>query len=681
VPSLHGKFLKDMQPYYRNQKSSYLVCPFAKSKMMDFKMIFFLFTLLIATPVSVNSQDDSPETHSRRAYRFYQRSLDYYRQREFDKALQMTKRAFSIDKGYTRAYLLAGDIARELNHDTAAIRYYEKAIATQPEYYPPAYYILGNLYYQAGQYEKAYQSFNRYLDFMLSPQEQLIVEQRATTAATALDLKNNPVPFDPVNLCDGINTENDEYVNAISADGQTLIFTVRSPLNEPGSLRQFREKFYMSNLENGQWSEAQPMKHLSGGSESEGALSLSYDNRYIFFTSCHRPDGYGSCDLYYSKREGDQWTDPKNLGPVVNSSRWESQPSLSSDGRTLYFASNRPGGFGGSDIWKTVLQDDGSWSRPENLGETVNTADDEMSPYIHADGQTLYFSSRGHPGLGGADLFMSRLQPNETWTEPVNLGYPINTKSDEISLIVDPDGSRAYISSDMPAGKGGYDIYVFELYDKIKPKPVSHVKGIIRDANTLKALDASIELIELENGRTVVQSYSDPVDGEFITVLPAGSNYALNVSRSGYLFFSHHFALDSLTDFFDPLILDIYLKPIEFGHSVILKNVFFAYDSYELENSSRVELSKLVNFLHENPEVELEISGHTDNTGSSAYNKSLSTNRAKAVYEFLINEGIEKKRLSYTGMGEKMPVDTNETPEGRANNRRTEFKIINRKTN
>jgi outer membrane protein OmpA-like peptidoglycan-associated protein len=645
---------------------------------MSGKLVLLFLMLMMSPACLVQTKVAEQESHPRRAVRFYQQSLEAYRQRDFNQALQFTKKAYAIDQNYTRAYLLAGDIAMEMNNHSTAITYYEKAVTTQPEYYPPAYYILGNLYFQAGKYEKAYGNFRHYSGFKLPPQEQLIVEQKIKQSAAARDLKNNPVPFDPVNLCDDINTKNDEYVNAISADGKTLIFTVRSPWKEARSLRQFREKFYMSNLVDGAWTRAQPMKYLSGDSESEGALSLSYDNRYIFFTSCHQPDGYGSCDLYYSARQGEQWTDPVNLGPVVNSSRWESQPSLSSDGRTLYFASNRPGGFGGSDIWKTVLQDDGSWSRPENLGDVINTAEDEMSPYIHADGQTLYFSSHGHPGLGGADLFMSRKLPGKNWSEPLNLGYPINTIADEINLIVHPGGSRAYISSDMPLGKGGYDIYTFELYDDIRPKPVSYVKGIIRDINTLAPLKAGIELIELEKGATVVQSYSDPVNGEFITVLPAGTNYALNVNSKGYLFHSHHFALDSMADVFDPFTLDIFLKPIAPGHSVILKNVFFAYDSYELKNASRSELNKLVSFLNENQGVELEISGHTDNTGSSAYNKALSENRAKAVFEYLVNAGIDKNRISYIGIGEKKPVDTNDTPEGRANNRRTEFTIINK---
>lgn len=646
-------------------------------KIMLNKSFSLLSAFLLVFACMLFSQGNETGTHSRRAYRVYQRALDQYKQRNFIQALKYAQRAYSIDENYVQAYLLAGDIGLELHDDTAAISYYEKAIAKQADYFPPAHFILGKLYYRTGHYDKAYERFRFYSGFKLPSKERLLLEQRMQEALDAIHFKNNPVPFDPVNLCFNINTENDEYVNAISADGQMLIFTLRSPHAQAGSRKQFREEFFVSTLDNGKWIKARPMKYLSGKSESEGALALSYDNRYIFFTSCHQPDAFGSCDLYYSEKQDDRWSEPKNLGAMVNSSHWESQPSLSSDARTLYFASNRPGGFGGSDIWKAVLQNDGEWSRPENLGDVINTAHDEMSPFIHADGQTLYLSSKGHSGLGSTDLFMSRLQPDGSWAKPLNLGFPINTFSDEINLIVDPDGLRAYISSDLPHGKGGFDIYMFDLYEDIKPLPVSYLKGVVRNAITLQPLDANIELIELLNGKTVVQSRSDAVTGEFITVLPLGSNYALNVNRKQYLFYSYHFALDSVTGLFDPVVMDIFLKPIEYGQSGILENVFFALDSYELKYASRIELDRLVEFLGQNPEIELEISGHTDNTGTIAYNLDLSTRRAKSVFGYLLSKEINQSRLSYVGIGEKKPIDTNETPQGRANNRRTEFRIVN----
>ncbi|MBE0662012.1 MAG: PD40 domain-containing protein [Bacteroidales bacterium] len=646
---------------------------------MCIKKILLIFGILSAFAFDVHPQEVKRLTSSRKAARSYQNAIDSYTKRDFCQALISVSKALRSDNKFIEAYLLAGDISLEMKDQSSAITYYEKAINLNPSHFPPANYILGNLYYNTSQYDKALSSFKYYAGFRLSADEKLLVQKRIELAEQALELKSRPVLFEPVNLCHNINTENDEYVNAISADGQSLIFTVRTPNQEPRSLKQFREEFYVSQLENYNWQKAKPLRFITANSVSEGALALSYDNKFIFFTSCHQPDGFGSCDLYYSKRQGDLWSEPQNLGPIINSSSWESQPSLSSDGRTLYFASSRPGGFGGSDIWKSVLQTDGTWSRPENLGDVINTAEDEMSPYIHADGQTLYFSSKGHPGLGGADLFISRLQPTLSWSEPMNLGYPINTTSDEINIIIDPQGMHGYISSSLPQGKGGYDIYKFELHENIKPLQVSYFKGIVRSSTSLKPLDANIDLIDLETSRLYIQSISDASNGEFLLVLPTGKSYALNVNRKGYLFYSHHFPLDTVTGIVEPVILDIFLKPVELGQTVILKNVFFAHNSYELESSSLAELNLLVDLLNENPGIGLEILGHTDNTGTVNYNLELSNNRARAVFNYLVDKNIEENRISYTGMGDKSPVDTNSTPEGRANNRRTEFRIVNYK--
>lgn len=648
---------------------------------MKIKVGISLVVLLCLVLSDVIAGKDALSSSSRRAIKAYNKAKDFYARRDFEKAQLYANKAFTADRFFTEAYLLGGDIAAEMNNSDLAIQLYENAISINPDLYPPAFYILGNIYYSLGNYEKSVEHYRHYLGLNLPAREKEIVIRRLENAQVAYGLKSEPVPFNPVNLCDKINTGNDEYVNAISADGSLLIFTVRSPHIEPATAKQFKEEFYYSDFSDGQWVKAQPLKQFSGGLDSEGALALSYDNQQIYFTACHQPGGYGSCDLYFSLRTGESWSEPRNLGPMINSSRWESQPSLSPDGKTLYFASNRQDGQGGSDIWKSVRNNDGAWNRPENLGNMINTAGDEMAPYIHADGKTLYFSSKGHPGLGGADLFMSRLKDDGSWTKPLNLGYPINTVADEINLIVHPDGQRAYISSDLQTGKGGYDIYEFALYDAIKPLPVSYIKGTVRDALTRKPLDSNIELIELEHGNTAVYSKSDKINGEFIVVLPGGADYALNVNRQGYLFYSHHFALDSVVSgILNPVILDIYLKPIELGQVVILKNVFFAHDSYELETVSQAELSRLIKFMNENPEIILEISGHTDNTGSSVYNLVLSANRAKAVNDFLVNHGIPQTRIRYLGFGETVPIETNDTPEGRSVNRRTEFRIVNNNT-
>jgi outer membrane protein OmpA-like peptidoglycan-associated protein len=409
---------------------------------------------------------------------------------------------------------------------------------------------------------------------------------------------------------------------------------------------------------------------------NEGALNISPDRNYLFFAACNREDGYGSCDIYWSKRTGTGWTPPENLGEVVNSPQWDSQPSFSSDGKTLYFASKRPGGKGSSDIWQSQLNGDGQWTTPVNLGDSVNTRMEEMAPFIHPDDQTLYFSSKGHPGLGGFDLYFSRKNILGEWSRPVNLGYPINTHADEITLVVNAVGNLAYISSDKFGGKGRQDIYKFPLYKEARPMLTNYFKGIVYDIESGKKLAARFELIDLVSAKTCAEAWSDKETGAFLLVLPSEKNYALNVSKEGYLFYSDNFFLTGINSQAKPFLKNIPLKPIKIGEVVILKNIFFDTDKYILKAESYAELQKLLGLLRKNPKLKIEINGHTDNIGSAEHNLELSKNRANAVYEFLIQYDIDKTRLSYSGFGYTRPIDVNTTESGRANNRRTEFKVI-----
>ncbi len=364
------------------------------------------------------------------------------------------------------------------------------------------------------------------------------------------------------------------------------------------------------------------------------------------------------------------------MGPVVNSSSWDSQPSFSSDGKTLYFASNREGGKGSSDIWKTELQPDGSWSAPVNLGDSINTKDEEIAPFIHPDNRTLYFASRGHQGMGGFDLFVSRMDANGNWTSPVDLAYPINTYADEINLVVNAKGDVAYISSDKLGGKGGMDIYSFKLYKEAQPVMVTYFKGIVFDKETKQRLEAKFELIDLATGKIVSGSSSDKITGEFLLALPTEKNYGLNVSKPGYLFYSDHFELIGGNSKTKPFIYNVPLQPIRVGETVILKNIFFDIDKYDLKEESRSELGRLIQLLKSNLQIHIEISGHTDNHGTADHNLVLSRSRAQAVYNYLVVNGISKERLSYAGFGMTRPIDTNDTEQGRANNRRTEFSVV-----
>ncbi|MDR1951119.1 MAG: OmpA family protein, partial [Bacteroidales bacterium] len=607
-------------------------------------------------------------------------------------AISFFKDALKEDPNYAEAWLMLGEIYEQNNTPDSAILMYRKFVNLNPSIHPRAVHNLAALEYSQGFYEEAKKSFEKYLTFPIRSEEtKANANKSLEKTRTAIKFKNDPVPFNPINLGDSINTFSDEYFPVLTVDQKTLIFTRRSRIEKitqqttPRNTRvtvaqetQYREDFYSSFFCDSPqtWSKAVRMPEPVTSEYNEGAQSISPDGRYLYFTGCNRPDGMGSCDIYVSRRVGDVWGRPFNLREPINTEAWESQPSIAPDGRTLYFASNRRGGKGGMDLWMSILQDDGMWSEPTNLGDSVNTGGNEGSPFIHYDNQTLYFVSDGHPGLGGYDIFYTRKKPDGTWGKPVNLGYPINTHKDEISFIVNSTGDMAYLSSDRPGGKGGQDIYTFELYREARPLAVSYLQGKLFDANNHLPLEAGFEITNLRTGQIVARVESDQISGDFLVPLPSDGNYALNISRDGYLFHSEHFELGDVANQIQPKIINVELTEIKKGESIVLKNIFFETNEFRLKPESTQELERLVKFMRENPSIRIEISGHTDNVGTESLNQRLSENRAKAVYDFLVNRGITSNRLTYAGYGMSKPIEPNDTEEGRAKNRRTEIQIL-----
>jgi len=395
----------------------------------------------------------------------------------------------------------------------------------------------------------------------------------------------------------------------------------------------------------------------------------------LVFTGCNRPNGAGSCDIYISYFTPQGWSEAINMGNKINTEEWESQPCLSPDKRDIYFASRRPGGFGGADIYVSHLQANGRWSDAENLGPSINTTGDEQCPFIHADNQTLYFTSNVLPGYGDEDLFVVRKSDNGSWEIPKNLGYPINTIDREGTLFIAADGKTAYYASDRAAGKGGLDIYSFDLREDVRPSKTLWVKGKVFDKKTSEGLPSAVELIDL-NSKQLISKVQTDEKGNYLITLPVGKDYAFNVNRKGYLFFSDNFSLTTTSP--DSTEKNIPLQPIEVNASVVLKNIFFDINKYEIKTTSQVELDKIVQLLTDNPTVKIQLAGHTDNIGNAADNLKLSENRSKAVINYLVNKGIDAKRLSPKGYGASQPVADNKTEEGRAINRRTELKVISR---
>jgi flagellar motor protein MotB len=394
----------------------------------------------------------------------------------------------------------------------------------------------------------------------------------------------------------------------------------------------------------------------------------------MFFTACNRQGGIGNCDIYFSALTNGRWSEPSNLGYPVNTKQWESTPSISADGKTLFFSSSRTGGFGGKDLWLSRLNGKNQWTEPVNLGDKINTEGDEMSPFIHFDGKTLYFASNGRIGMGGFDLYITRMKTDSSWTTPQNLGYPINTYNDEMGLIIESGGQNAYFSSIRDKSKGK-DIFYFNLYESVRPNPVSYMKGKVYDKETGKLLKADYELINLSTGKVIIKNITDET-GNFLVCLPSGYNYGINVSKPGYLFYSENFMFEGMHTVSEPYIKKIVLNPTKVGEKMLLSNVFYEVDSWQLKKESMSELNNLVALLSENKKLVMEIGGYTDSTGSEQYNLSLSEKRALSVVNYLIKQGISSNRLKYKGYGNTSPLGDNVTIEGRKLNRRTEAKII-----
>ena len=643
------------------------------------KILFNILIIIFLSTTTLFSQDGVKlSTKSKKAIRYYEAATKFYDNYNNLSCIEEAKKAIAEDPQFIEAYFLIASTFSDMKESEDAIDYYQKAIAIDEDYYPGAYYLLAGLQLSVGKYAEAGDNFRKFLQFKgESPLKRKGAEKGLEVVNFALYQIEHPVPFDMKNMGENINSANDEYLPAITADEQTLIITVRRPKDAQtiSQATKLEEDFYISNQNNGVWTKAEPIGPPLNTHGNEGAQCISPDGQYIYFTACNRDDGLGSCDIYFSKKTGNGWTTPVNLGSPVNTSAWESQPSISADGKNLYFASSRENGKGGMDIWKCIMNENGSFGNPINLGDSINTRYNEMSPFIHPDNQTLYFSSDGMLGMGGKDIYFSRKNKDGIWTKPVNIGYPINTYADEINLLVNAKGNLAYFSSDKPGGYGKYDLYSFELYKEARPQMVSYMKGKVFDAESLRKLDAGFEVINLENGEVVAQSKANAISGEFLVCLPVGKNYAINASKEGYLFYSDNISLEGIHSEVKPYLKDIPMKPIKVGEVVVLRNIFFETDKYDLKNESKVELDKLTSLLKKNPLLKIEISGHTDNVGNEKYNLTLSENRARIVSEYLTTNGIAKTRLSFKGYGMSKAVDNNNTEEGRANNRRTEFKV------
>lgn len=548
-----------------------------------------------------------------------------------------------------RQYQLSVDAFQQLiNLDSGAIR---------PARIPYAK-ALGGL----ARYDEALAVINQYMAGTKNPSPAGVTLKG--NFEFAVKAKQNPAPFEPRNLGDNINSVYPEYFPSLTIDDETLIFTRRLSGNED---------FFISRRDSAQpWQKAQDMGEPINTAFNEGAQNISQDGQMLVFTGCDFPGGQGSCDIYVSYKTDNGWTKPVGISKNINTYAWETQPCLSPDKQTLYFV--RGTTDAGNDIFVSRRQPNGSWSVAERLDSNINTKGNETTPFLHADNQTLYFASNGHPGFGGQDLFYSRRQEDGSWGPAVNMGYPINTMDEDASMVVAADGLTAYFASDRSDTRGALDIYSFQLPPAARAQKTSYVKGFIYDIKTEKRLAGNLELIDLQTGFNIA-TVKSAEDGSYLVPLPLGKDYAFNVSRPGYLFYSDNFSLQTSADG-KPFEKNIPLQPLEANAVVTLKNIFFETGKFTLKDDSHTELDKLVKLLNDNATMKVEISGHTDNVGADKDNLLLSENRAREVVKYLAGKGIAPGRLTAKGYGETQPVATNDTEAGKAQNRRTVLKVI-----
>ncbi len=637
---------------------------------------FSLTVLLIGSSLLCDAQRSDYSTGSRRAIKFYEEAVNYIARRQLMEALGMLQQAIAKDESFIEAHLEAAfvykmmnNVERQKKHLNAVLKH-----AQHPQQYKNVYYSLGEANFLLQEYDSAITLLEYFLSFptadpRIIPEAQKIIKN----AEFAREAIKEPVDFDPVKLPEIINSGPLQYFPVLTADEKAMYFTRRE-----GHQPYFDEDIYVARKnDKEEWTEPGPISSTINTDYNEGTCTISADERVLIFTNCMGRRGFGSCDLFISYREGTDWSRPVNMGENINSRHWDSQPSLSADGRKLYFVSERPGGQGNRDIWMSYTNEQGRWQPAINLGPSINTPADDVSPFIHVNGQTLYYASKGLLGFGGYDLYSTEYK-NGVWTEPKNLGYPVNTPEDQVSLFVAANGKRAYYSLDSYTRQGFpiSMIYYFDLPEEISVSKRSYyVTGTILDDETREPLKARVELMDVDENELISRIYSDSIFGEYTMVLTEGFDYALYVDKEGYIFESRHFSLPEGSDY-EPIRMDFFLKKTRAGAIATLNNLFFDVDKYELKTRSITELEKIMTYMKKYPDMTIEIRGHTDNTGSAEYNMELSIKRAEAVYNYLTDHGIDPERLTYEGFGQTKPAFPNDTEENRSRNRRIEFMVL-----
>ncbi|MCC2544949.1 OmpA family protein [Hymenobacter sp. BT175] len=624
------------------------------------------------------AQGRSPLSNTK-ARHLYEKAQEQARNRDFVKAIETLTVLNEKFPSMGEPYLMKGSLLKTMGENRRAYEAYKEGLSKIP--YDATrtldYYLLAELSITLGDYQTAAMGYQNYLKAAPKGQRNTIRAQRQLiNCEFAVKAMTKPVSVVPERLGSPLNTFRYQYFPALTADSRFLLFTARPNV-------QSDEDLFLSQLnKDGSMGAPVPISNAINTPYNEGAGTISGDGKTLVFASCDRPNAVGNCDLYISRRTGNAWSKPQNLGYSVNSPEWDSQPTLSADGRTLYFTSTRRGGKGQEDLYVTTMQPNGIWTAARNLGEPVNTPGKDMAPFIHASGTTLYYVTDGLPGMGGLDVYRCELNTGK-WAAPVNMGYPFNTFENEASVFITSDNRRGFCSRSR-AEKAGVaperdrpvELFGFEVAPEMRARESStFTQGRVFDAVTKKPIQADVQLYDLQTDELVQYVTSDPVNGDYTVVLNEGRQYAMYAAADKYLMKSLSFDYSDKRRF-NPLTLDLYLSPVKTGNNIVLNNLFFDTKEYELKRNSRTELNRLVQFMQQYKAIKVEISGHTDDVGADADNMTLSQNRARSVYDYLVQKGIAASRLHFKGYGETRPLAPNDSEDARQQNRRIEIKIL-----
>ena len=638
------------------------------------KRLIFTFSLSLLAFFGFSQVKYASE--NKKAIKYYEEARPLMKRVQYFEALTPLNKAVEKDPNFIEAWIAIGTASLKIGETSKGIVAYKKALTINPDYTRSVsiYYSLGEAYYKNGAYQDAIDFLESFLLKKSNDNKKKeAAEKYIASSKFAITAISNPYEYNQRPLKDHANYLKLQYFPVLTVDEKTLIFTARRGLKP-----QDDENIYISKKdESGNWSIPGSVSTNINTPLNEGACTISADGRTLIFTACTGRKGYGSCDLYISYKIGDTWLRPENMGSVIDSSSWDVQPSLSADGRGLYFISTRKGGVGGKDIWYAEKNTKGIWQPPINMGDVINSVKDEISPFIHVNGESLFYSSTGHLGMGGYDIFKTEKTNDSTWSTPLNLGYPLNDKDDQVSLYISSNGETGYYTVEQRTHNDWNSwLYQFDMPKELTVKKKStFLSGTVKDAVTEKPISSEIKLYDFHSNKIKSFVKSDGQNGEYTIVLTEGNDYGMYVSKEGYFFKDFSFSYENLK-VFDKELLNVALIPIQSGVHMILKNIYFEFDSFELKQASNSELEALLEFLSQNKSIKIEIQGFTDDQGNENYNLDLSTKRAETVFNYLIKKGVGTSRIQFRGYGSSNPAFPNDSDENRTKNRRIEFQVL-----